>query len=364
MSNSIKLYQSNKLTEARYSLSLIEKRCLYLIIREIRKKFIETNEGNRTLFDNMIVLFTTKDLEIIADKKRVNEIYQSLKNLRARHITIDNEDVWINTGFINYSKHKKKSGIIELEVSKEILPYLVNLAQNYTAYSLNVALSLKSEYSQRFYELCSQWKNAGGFKKDLEDLKKIFELEDKYKLYAHFKSRVLEPAKKELKELFKKGECDLYFNYSEIKQGRKITTVSFKIIVGEQRHEDIKEIYYFVAKELYNLFEVIVKPKNKEFIDLCLNKLHLNPEQLNHIKNKLNYCNQMQFPLEVKVPYIRSILNDDIMKDDLQEFNLKKEKEQKEALLKANEKIISIKNKKSNKRGGDDFKTPYSLFDS
>jgi len=357
-----KLYQSNKLTEARYSLSVIEKRCLYLIIKEVRKKFVDTNNGNRTLFDNLLVNFHIDELQRVAGKNNISLIYKSIDNLRLRHIIIDNKDVRMNTGFINYSEHKKGMGIIEIEVSKKLLPYLVELANNYTAYSFIVAMSLKSTYSQRLYELCSKWKMARGFKIDIDELKGILNVDEKYNLYSNFKNRVLEPAKNEIKELFNNRECDLYFNYSEIKQGRKITTISFKIIVGEQKTEDIKEVYYFVAKELYNLFEVIKKPKNKEFIDLCLAKLQLNPEQLNHVKNKLNYCHQMQFELEVKVPYIRSILNEDVMKEDLQEFNLKKKQEQKTALLKANERLKTIKSKKTKGRGGDDFKTPLDLF--
>lgn len=353
-----KLYQSNKITEARYDFSLVEKRCLYLIIREVRKRFIDSDTGDKDLFNNLLIRFTPEDLEpAILGENNNTKIYKAIKSLRRKDITIENEKEWKLLGLINKATHKKGSHI-EIEVDQEILPLFVNLANSYTAYSLNVALSLKSEYSQRFYEICSQWKNAGGFKIDIEELKERFGINNKYKDYYDFKRFVVESAKKELKILFDKGECDLYFNYSEIKQGRKITTISFKIVAGEQKIEDIKDIYYFVGKELYNLFEVLKKPKNKEFIDICLNKMHLEPELMRHLQNKINYANKMNYPLEVKIPYIRHILNEDIIGADMDKLKEKREKEAKNKLLQANKKL-----KEKQSKNEEDFKSFQTLFD-
>jgi plasmid replication initiation protein len=358
MSLSPKLYQSNKITEARYDFSLVEKRCLYLIIREVRKRYIETDTGDKNLFDNLVLYFKPEDLEpVISGEKNNSKIYKALKSLNQKNIQVETKENWITMVFINYAEHKKGSHI-EIEVSRKLLPLLVNLANNYTAYSLNVALSLKSEYSQRFYEICSQWKNAGGFKIDVEELKERFGISDKYKEFKDFRKRVLEPAKKELKDLFDKGECDLYFNYSEIKQGRKITTISFKIVVGEQKIEDIKEVYYFVAKELYSLFEVLKKPANKDFVELCLNKMHLEPELMKHVQNKINYANKMQYPLEVKIPYIRHILNEDIIGADMEKLKEKREKEAQYKLKQANKKL-----KEKQSKNEDGFKSFQTLFD-
>jgi hypothetical protein len=43
MSSSVKLYQSNKLTEAWYSLSVIEKKHIFLIIREVLRDLLILN---------------------------------------------------------------------------------------------------------------------------------------------------------------------------------------------------------------------------------------------------------------------------------------------------------------------------------
>ena len=52
------LAQANALTQARYDFNPIEKRCLYQIIREVRRLFIDSNTGQRDLFNNMRVKLT------------------------------------------------------------------------------------------------------------------------------------------------------------------------------------------------------------------------------------------------------------------------------------------------------------------
>ena len=49
------LSQDNALTTARYKFDLIEKRALYCIIRNIRANYIEQEDGQRTLFENLII---------------------------------------------------------------------------------------------------------------------------------------------------------------------------------------------------------------------------------------------------------------------------------------------------------------------
>ncbi len=55
-----------------------------------------------------------------------------------------------------------------------------------------------------------------------EDLKQRFGVKDKYKLVGHFKTRVLDIAKKELDE-----SSPYSFNYIEIKEGRKVVAFKF-----------------------------------------------------------------------------------------------------------------------------------------
>ena len=81
------LAQANALTQSRYDFNVIEKRCLYQIIREVRRQFIDTNTGQRDLFDNMRITLTPQMLEGLGDKKK--QVYDSLVRLRKRDVEID-----------------------------------------------------------------------------------------------------------------------------------------------------------------------------------------------------------------------------------------------------------------------------------
>lgn len=99
------------------------------------------------------------------------------------------------------------------------MPYLVQLASQYTEYSLLVAISLKGKHSQRFYELCSQYKNRGTFGKTVKQLKDMFMLENKYPQLYLFKQKVIEAARKEIKSFYDEGQCDLWFDYAQDGKG-------------------------------------------------------------------------------------------------------------------------------------------------
>lgn len=307
----IKLYQANAITQARYELTLIEKRAVYLIIREVRKRYVLNNDGQRDLFDNLIVTFNRSQLEQASSD--ADEMYKSLRKLRTRDIIIEDAEEWLNVGFINYSRHFKRMGRIEVQVSNKILPYLVELSREYTEYNLMVALSLSSEYSQRFYEYCSQFKTAGGFQMSIGDLRAKLKLEKKYKQYGAFKIYVLETARKELRKLYDKQQCDLYFNYSEIKEGRKVTGLKVKIIIAEKENPlSLDDITYFVRLELSKLFNVENKPKNKDFVNDVIGKLIMEPEKLKHCYQKLNFV-KSNLPAEEQAKYMRFVINEEYL---------------------------------------------------
>lgn len=310
----VKLYQANAITQARYELSLIEKRAVYLIIREVRKRYVLNDDGQRNLFDDLVITFNRSQLEDASSN--ADEMYKSLKKLRNRDITIEDAEEWLNVGFVNYSHHFKRLGKIEVQVSKKILPYLVELSREYTEYSLTVALSLSSEYSQRFYEYCSQFKAAGGFQMSLGDLRAKLKLEKKYQQYGNFKVYVLETARKELKKLYDKKQCDLYFNYSEEKEGRRIVALKFKIIANEKENElSLDDIAYFVRTDLSSLFDVKNKPKNKTFIDTVMRALILEPEKLKHCYKKLGFV-RSNIPKEEQTKYMRFVINEEYLAKD------------------------------------------------
>ncbi len=312
------LVQDNRITSARYELSLMEKRILYILIKDIRTKYADKNIST-TLFNDMIIKTNCKTL--LKDLKETNpkKVKDAFRTLRQKSFEWQNEydeshenHEWFEVGFINYGKWQK-GGNIEFQVSKEILPFFVELTQRFTEYSLVVAMSLKSKWSQRFYEICCQWKNAGGRTITIEEIKNIFQLEEKYSRYASLKKYVIEVAHKELKELYDNNQNDVYFEYSELKEGRSVSAIRMKIIArgDEQTTVEVVDITHLVREQLYSIFEVDKKPKNKERIQKLMSKLILEtPDDLYKIYGKIEFTKNNK-PREDWARYLRAIFNDE-----------------------------------------------------
>lgn len=306
------LVQSNTITQARYEFTKIEKRIIYRIIKEIRKQYV-TGELQSNLFNELVVCLTFKDLQEVSENTQL--VYKSIRTLKTRSYEFDNDEEWLILGIINKARHIKTKGTWEITVDREMVAQFVELAKNYTEYSLTVAMSLRSEYSQRLYEYCSQFRSSGGFRMKVQDMKEKMRLVKKYDRYAGFKKYVLDVALKELKELYKQGQCDLYFEYSEEKNGRTVETLRFKIISREspETKMSLEDLLYSVRNDLTSIFDIQKMPKNKEFVNKTMSELILNPEKLNHCFGKLAFV-KGNLPKEEWQRYMRYVINDEYFK--------------------------------------------------
>src|SRR5665648_55936 len=152
----------------------------------------------------------------------------------------------------------------------------------FTTYSLTVAISLRTKYSQRFYEYCSQFKATGFLYISINDLRKKMMLGDSYPRYALLKSKIIDVAHKELKSTYESGGCDLYFNYSEDKSGRTVNGLKIVIISKERQPEPLKidDLVYYIRMWLTSWLNAATKPKNKAWIDKVIKHMQKNPDQL------------------------------------------------------------------------------------
>lgn len=315
------LRQDNRITMARYELSLIEKRVLYFILKEIRKQFVLSDSGQRDLFDDLIVTIDSLKLTKDVYPEQPERVKQALKSLRSRSFEYDNgepedsyEHHWFEVGFINWAQWSN-GGEIKVQISKMILPFYVELTSQYTEYSLIVVMSLKSKWSQRMYELCAQWRAAGGFQITVAELREMFKLEKQYSMYASFKKYVLEVGHKEIKKLYDAGQCDLYFEYSEKKIGRAIGSLRFKIITNKDIVElSLEDIDYHVRTSLNSIFNTDRFPKNAVFVGKTMTTARFEPELLKHLYDKIIYIMGKHDSKDIHAPYLRTIINEDILK--------------------------------------------------
>lgn len=282
--------QSNALTNARYDFSKIEKNVIYRIIQRVRHDYIEgaVQDG---LFENMYVTIPEKDLvDAVNEGQRHTKIARSaLRSLRAKTMDIeDKEGNWLHTGFINQAKFYAKTRCYEVEVSRDLMPHLVELAKCFTSYSLTVAISLKSKYSQRFYEWACEYKGIEGktFSFGIEELRKMLKLEDMYAQKQDFKKYVIDRAVNELKAAYDDGSCDLWLEYRDEGRGNE-SRFYFKVNgTGSRNEQETKELLSKardIAKEAATIF-----PKDKKFVQRIVQRLEFDPHIIDGVLSKLS----------------------------------------------------------------------------
>ena len=284
--------QANEITESRYDFNRLEKNALYCIIRQVRKDYIETPTEQRE-YSNMRIDIPEYMLAEIADKAHRKDAKDALISLRHRDITITYPDGgWLNVGFVNYARFDPKRKVFEVEVSSQIIPYLVNLASRYTVLSLTIAISLKSKWSQRLYELCCQYRNhlekgIPTFHKTIGQLRTMFSLEDKYPKLPDFKSRIIDTAQKELKESYENNQCDLWFEYTQVGRGEQ---ANFNFVIHtreatqsqEKEFKEKRQMAYEIYKTLLSIF-----PKDTKYCDKCWKHLDFFPDKIEPLYGKL-----------------------------------------------------------------------------
>lgn len=307
--------QNNAITTARYEYSVIEKRIVYHII-----KHIQSNMGaESTLFGDPYIRIPIKELVTHDNYLQVKIASKSLRQ-KSFEINYNNED-WVETGLINWSKFTKEDGMMTYELSKMIIPVLLEVANNFTLYDLNVALSLKSPYSQRIYEFCCQFRKLGILRISIQDFKERLKIEETPAYNGkvgngNLKSRILEKARIEIDALYKKGECDLFFNYKfKKKEGKVFTDIEFKIFSTKNpNHEPQKEES---RQYVYNFFrDHFHEEREKTFVKKAMTEL-FNKNAYNSFASKISGKLEQFYDLKIGKDDLKKLTRH-ILKEDYQ----------------------------------------------
>jgi len=116
----------------------------------------------------------------------------------------------------------KKEGVVEAVFNDHLRPYLLELTSNFTKAQLSQLLKIKRPTSHRIYWLLREYAAFGKRTVGVDELRHMLGFTDEYAdRFDHFKTRVLEPALKEL------AQTDLPFTYELIKVGRVVSAIRF-----------------------------------------------------------------------------------------------------------------------------------------
>ena len=188
--------QHNNLSFARYRMTTFEKDLMYIIISKLKKEdnasteyLIKRKEFNQMTNTNAKTEVLKKSCKLLAEK--------------TIQIKIDNDIFhWINI----FQSVKYDRGAMTFKLTEDIKPYLFDLKERFTVYSLKHALSLNSKYSKRLYEICCSWKKGHLFEVSIDELRKMFGIENELQQWQNLKQRCLNPA---IDEINKKTDIEI-----------------------------------------------------------------------------------------------------------------------------------------------------------
>lgn len=225
--------QSNRLIDARRNLSLGASRLFALAIANLRPA--DSEKHTMVSFDadtmaNLIGGYGQRG------GKLYNMIRDAAAELRHTEIKIPSFDRGDRPGdFLDVqlcSSAQMKGGVLELEFSLKLLPYLTNLRDRFTQYGLAHALKLKSRHAFRLYELIKSWdgwRDKAGHPKpwrmSVLQLREFLGIaSDEYESWKDFRRRVLDVGIDQVNE-----KTDVRIKAREIRQGKKVVEIEFLI---------------------------------------------------------------------------------------------------------------------------------------
>ena len=217
--------QSYIITTAKYDFTVYEKRILYRLV-ELAQKDLQGKQLNagyridKTLFDDRIITMPVSAFLNGEKDTNYERVKKALKSLRNKTIEFETAQKWKLIGIIEKPEINKYNSFVQFEVNPKIWAAILSFAKGYRKYELVTAMSFKSAYAMRFYELFSNVKTPITY--SIDELKKMFVIENKYNQINDFVRRIIKPAKQELDE-----KAPYSFDYILLKSGRKITAIQF-----------------------------------------------------------------------------------------------------------------------------------------
>lgn len=221
--------KSNSLVQASYELTTAEIRLLDIALRELTE-----------FTDDEKIIAIVQGFEVTAGQYAeycnvdINTAYDALskasKTLFKREFSYAVEETKqvrkiMHSRWLSQVNYIENMGKVELFFTPELVNLSGQLKKNFTRLHLVYKAPLTSQYAHRLYEMMLQWRSTTTVPSiRYVELRDRFGIkDDEYKRMSNFKSRVLDPAIKQINE-----HTDITVTYEQYKQGRIIEGFIFK----------------------------------------------------------------------------------------------------------------------------------------
>ena len=218
--------KDNALINASYNLEVTEQRLILLSIIRAR----ETGQGISS--DSKLEIHAsdyasrfdvTKEAAYNALKNAVNNLFERKFSFKEIHKDT-NKEIVVKSRWVSRIAYVDALATLEVTFAPDVVPLITRLEKHFTSYQLKQVAQLTSKYAIRLYEFLIAWRDVGKTPViSLSEFRERLGLEmNEYQKMVNFKSRVLEPAIKQINEL-----TDIHVKYEQYKTGRSISGLSF-----------------------------------------------------------------------------------------------------------------------------------------
>ena len=298
--------KDNALINASYNLEVTEQRLILLSIIRAR----ETGQGISS--DSKLEIHAsdyasrfdvTKEAAYNALKNAVNNLFERKFSFKEIHKDT-NKEIVVKSRWVSRIAYVDDLATLEVTFAPDVVPLITRLEKHFTSYQLKQVAQLTSKYAIRLYEFLIAWRDVGKTPViSLSEFREKLGLDiNEYQKMVNFKSRVLEPAIKQINEL-----TDIHVKYEQYKTGRSISGLSFTF-----KHKKIDSIPSERDPNTVDLFTQMTDAQRHMFA----NKLSELPEMGRYSQGTESYpqfavriAEMLQDPEKIKElsPYLKKV---------------------------------------------------------
>lgn len=249
-----RVIKSNTLVSASYHLNLSEIRLLDIALAALSE--YEEEEKYLTTAPDFIEIRADEYAQLygVTVEQAYTALREASEQLFSRYFryqvkadgypsfTEERKARWV--GEIGY---RKGEGVVTLSFTKALVKLAgqFKTGGEFTRYHVEQKAPLTSIYAHRLYEMMMQWRKSQQVPYvSYQELRTRFEIGSKeYERMSNFKSRVLEPALKQINDL-----TDIKVSYIQEKKGRNIVGFTFKYKFKDKSKKTLKAIDTLVTK--------------------------------------------------------------------------------------------------------------------
>jgi len=282
--------QSNVLIEQPWALTLVEARIFILFLQQLPR---DETESQRLVVPLKELVGATP-----IGGRSYQYLHAALQGLAAVQVTLpvpNRQHDWHRAPLVHSMKLDSGQGTISGYFSPDVLPYLTNLAENYTLGQVADLLSIKNPTTHRFYWLLKSWEFRSPVTVPVARLQELT-TGQAYPQYSDYRRNALMPAVAELNKL------SFEISYKEHKLGRSVEKVEFSI---KSKARPLPKQLLLPLEKASPAAELASLTPLQQKVQARLQKLKLTPAQTRRVLEAVAGDEQLTKLLKETYPILR-----------------------------------------------------------